>query len=199
MELISKKLLENLYKDERLSAYGISSKLNCSEGRINYWLKKYNIQKRSISEAVYQKYNPEGDPFDVKKVITLNEGILLGLGLGLYWGEGHKKSPNVVKLGNSDPAIINKFIEFLILIFNIKPNKLRFGLQIFSDMPRNKVLNFWMESLSRFNIRKDQFFKVTVTPARSIGTYREKSKYGVCAVYFCNVKLKRIIDSMLPT
>jgi len=34
----------------------------------------------------------------------------------------------------------------------------------------------WLKELRKFGINKSQFFKVTVTPSRSIGNYREKSK-----------------------
>jgi hypothetical protein len=65
-------------------------------------------------------------------------------------------------------------------------------------MSPNKTLNFWLNNLSKYDISKRQFFKITVTPSRSLGNYKEKSKYGVLTVHFCNTKLKKILDSMLP-
>lgn len=147
---------------------------------------------------MYQKYNPNGDPFKIKEARTLKDTKLLGLGLGLYWGEGNKKNKNSIRLGNTNPLIIKKFIEFLIDILGIHEHKLRFGLQIFSDMSAKDTLKFWLKELNEFGIIRNQFFKITVTPSRSIGNYREKSKYGVLTVHFCNTKLKNLIDSMLP-
>jgi len=55
-----------------------------------------------------------------------------------------------------------------------------------------------LKELDKFGINKNQFFKVITTPARSSGTYREKSKWGVLTVYFSNMKLKKLLDKMLP-
>ena len=197
MEL-SEDILHQFYVDKKYSVSEIADRFNCSENRINYWLGKFDIKKRSLSDAMYVKYNPKGDPFLLKEPKTLEEAKLLGLGLGLYWGEGNKRNKNSIRLGNTDPALIKKFINFLINIFGIRRDKLRFGLQIFNDMSNQKILNFWLKQLAEFDIKKEQFFKITVTPSRSIGSYREKSKFGVLTVHFANTKLKKIIDSMLP-
>lgn len=198
MQKISRQLLCGLYLLDKNSSSEISKILKCSEHKVNYWLTKYKIPKRSISEAIYQRCNPNGDPFKVKEIKTLAGAKLLGLGLGLYWGEGNKKNKNSIRLGNTNPLIIKKFIEFLVDIFGINKNKLRFGLQIFSDIPEKRALNFWLKELSEFGIIKNQFFKVTITPSRSLGNYREKSKWGVLTVHFSNIKLKNLLDNMLP-
>jgi hypothetical protein len=196
--LPSENRLKSLYIGRGKSAFEISREFGCSEHKVNYWLRKYNIPKRSIADAMYRKNNPDGDPFRLKKIKTLEDAKLCGLGLGLYWGEGNKKNKNSIRLGNTDPKLIKKFLDFLVKILGISKNKLKFGLQIFSDMPSNKTLNFWLNNLSKYGINKRQFFKTTVTPSRSLGNYREKSKYGVLTVHFCNTKLKKIIDNMLP-
>jgi len=126
--------LEKLYLKNKKSSKEISNIFKCSENKVNYWLNKYNIPKRSISEAVYLRLNPKGDPFKLKKLKTKEEALLFGLGIGLYWGEGTKRNEYAVRLGNTDPALIKKFIEFLENIYSIDRKKLRFGLQIFSDM-----------------------------------------------------------------
>ncbi len=194
----SKEILNEFYTERKKSVSEIGAVFKCSENRINYWLRKFNIQKRSLSDAMYLKNNPSGDPFLIKNPKTLEDAILMGLGLGLYWGEGNKKNKNSIRLGNTDPKLISKFIEFLTKIFGIRKTKLRFGLQIFNDMSPTDTLKFWLKELGEFDISKEQFFKITVTPARSLGNYREKSKFGVLTVHFANTKLKKIIDSMLP-
>ena len=195
---MNKERLTSLYVKKKMPSSEIARVFRCSENRINYWLKKHNIQKRSISEAVYLKNNPNGDPFKIKEINTIKDAKLFGLGLGLYWGEGNKKNKNSVRLGNTDPRIIKKFMEFLLIICNADKKKFRFGLQVFNDMSAEKTLKFWLKELDKYDINRNQFFKITITPARSIGNYKEKSKYGVLTVHFCNVKLKNLIDSMLP-
>jgi len=190
--------LRDLYIVKRHSAADIGRLLRCSEHKVNYWLLKYNITKRSISEAVYAKCNPHGDPFKIKAVKTLEDAKLLGLGLGLYWGEGNRKNKHSVRLGNTDPRLIGRFIQFLMEICGVRCGKFRFSLQIFGDMPKKKTLDFWIAELKDFRVTKEQFFKTTVTPYRGVGNYREKSKYGVLTVHVSNSKLKAAIDSMLP-
>ena len=190
--------IKKLYVSSRMSSAEIAKIFNCSERAVNYWLTRYEVKKRSISEAVYLKNNPNGDPFKIRTIKTVQDAKLLGLGLGLYWGEGNKKSKNSVRLGNTDPKLIKKFLEFLVRICGIEKKKLRFGLQVFSDMNTDQTLRFWLKELRGYGINRSQFFKVTVTPSRSLGTYKEKSKFGVMTVHFCNTKLKTLIDNMLP-
>lgn len=187
----SNKELERLYVEQKWSAAQIAAHFECSEGKINYWLHKYHIVKRSISEATYAKRNPDGDPFERKKIENIDQALIYGMGLGLYWGEGTKANKHSVRLGNTDPGIINTFITFLETIFLINRGKLKFGLQVFNDMSSEDALKFWMRKLK---VSKKQFQKVVVTPAQSIGNYRQKSKYGVLTVYFNNKKLRNAIN-----
>src|SRR3989344_8322513 len=128
---ISKNTVSDLYIEKKHSVSEIARIFKCSENKINYWIKKFKIQKRSLADAMYAKHNPQGDPFLVKAPETLEEAKLLGLGLGLYWGEGNKRNKNSIRLGNTDPRLVAKFIEFLVKIFEIHQHKIRFGLQIF--------------------------------------------------------------------
>ena len=121
--------------------------------------------------------------------------MLFGLGVGLYWGEGTKSNKHCVRLGNTDPRLIKAFIRFLIRIGGIKKDKLRFGLQVFSDMSPKQALEFWQREI---DMPRGQFFpKVVVTPARSLGTYRNKTKHGVLTIYYGNKKLRDILCQMI--
>ncbi len=194
--MIPKKKLEQLYSNEGKSMQEIADLLCCSVSGIQYWIKKYQIKTRSISDAVYLKNNPNGDPFLFKKPGSFEKAVLFGLGIGLYWGEGTKANKTSVRLGNTDPALIETFIVFLEKIFGLKRSQLKFGLQIFSDMSEAQGLDFWSKTLT---IEKSQFYKVTITPYRSLGTYRNKTKYGVVTVYFHNRKLRDILVKLLKT
>lgn len=188
--MLSKEKLNKLYLHKRRSSEEIAKIFKCSTHKINYWLEKYKIPKRSISEAIYIKHNPSGDPFKIKNPENPEQAFLFGLGLGLYWGEGTKSNKSSVRLGNTDPRLIKKFIEFLEKLYGIKRKKLRFGLQIFSDTSPKKALNFWQKTL---RAPPAQFQKVIVTPARSIGTYRYKTKHGVLTINYGNTKLRNIL------
>lgn len=192
--MIAKIKLEQLYLKKGKSMQEIATLFGCSVNKIQYWIVKHGIPTRSISDAVYLKNNPNGDPFLLKKPDSLEKAFLFGLGIGLYWGEGTKASKVSVRLGNTDPALLSAFVLFLEEVFSLKRSQLKFGLQIFSDMSAEDGLDFWSKTL---RIEKSQFYKTTITPYRSIGTYRQKTKYGVLTVYFHNRKLRDILVELL--
>ena len=193
---MNKQILEKYYLKQRKSVSDISKILNKSESGINYWIKKHGIPKRTISDAIYLKHNPKGDPFELREIKTLELAELKGFGLGLFWGEGNKKNKTSVRLGNTDHNLIKKFIEFLVKICKINKNDLRFSLQIFSDINPIEAKNFWKNNLK---IKERQFSKkITVSISKKAGNYKNKMKYGVLTVYYHNKKLRDIIVSMLP-
>ena len=182
--------LTDFYVNKKQSSAQIAKALNCSVNKINYWLSKYEIKKRTISDAIYDLKNPLGDPFTIKQPETLRENFLFGLGLGIYWGEGLKRGKGGVRLTNIDARMVRKFIEFLEIFCGVEKNRLRFSLQIFDDITQEKALNYWRKELG---IKKEQFYKTIVSKVRGEGTY----EYGVIIVYFNNVKLKRVILEMI--
>lgn len=187
--MINKKVLISLYLNKKLSSKEISKIVGCSESKINYWLKKYSIQKRTISESVYLKNNPK-EPFKSKNISSGKEWFLFGLGLGLYWGEGTKVDKYSVRIGNSDPDLLLCFREFLIKIYKIDQGKIRYGLQIFSDINPKEALYYWS---NKMNVSLDKFYKPTITISGKVGNYKNKNKYGVLTLYFNNSRLARII------
>lgn len=171
----------------------ISRQLDCSINKVTYWMDKYSIKRRSISDAIYLQHNPKGDPFKIKRITSLDEATLLGVGIGLYWGEGNKRNRHSVRLGNTDPGIVKEFIRFLTELCGVDKVKLKFGLQIFSDTNPDTAIDFWTSSLG---VKASQFTKVIITPSRGVGTYKNKCVNGVITVQFHNYKLRDIIVSL---
>lgn len=188
--MIAKEELEKLYIKEELSVKDISRQLGCSVHKVIYWMDRHGIKRRTISDAIYLKHNPDGDPFTVKPIRTKADAGLLGMGLGLYWGEGTKSNKHSVRLGNTDPALLRTFIRFLVDLFGVKKDDMRFGLQIFSDIDPDEALQYWVAEL---DVNPSQFGKIIVTISGSLGTYRKKSLYGVVTVHYHNKKLRDII------
>ena len=194
MVAFSKAKLIKLYTVDQRSAKEIGDLFRCSMHKVKYWLARYDIKKRTISEAIYAKSNPDGDPFLWREPTTLKAARLWGVGMGLYWGEGTKASTHAVRLGNTDPNLIRIFIKFLTVCCGIDGKKLRFGLQVFSDTNPTGVLAFWKKTLK---VSKDRFFKTTITQSGKIGTYRHKNTTGVLTIYFGNKKLRDLLNAKL--
>ena len=192
--MIQEKTLRNLYEKKKLSMKEISQVLKCSHTQVSYWMKYHKISRRTISDSIYLKNNPKGDPFLFREPKTVDEAILYGLGLGLYWGEGTKANNFSIRLGNTDPDLIWQFILFLKTFFSISKNDLRFGIQVFSDMEPEAVILFWCSAL---NVSKSQFMKTVVTKARNKGSYTRKIEHGVLTVYFHNTKARNVLISLI--
>lgn len=173
----------------------ISLALGCSEHKVVYWMDKYGIKRRSISDAIYLKNNPNGDPFTVKMPRTKEEWRLYGLGVGLYWGEGNKASKNQVRLGNTDPYLIRVFLKFLTRICGVNPDDLCFNIQIFNDLDPDVALSYWVNELG---MKPEQFYPPRVSPSQSTGTYKRRCLYGVLSVYYFNRNLQQWILKQLP-
>ncbi len=193
--MIKEHVLSSLYLSKRRSMSEIAKLLGKSERQVDYWMRKYGIEKRKISDAVYIKHNNKGDPFVIppfinKLNLTKTPSFQLGLFLGLYWGEGNKKNPYAIRLGNSDPKLILRFVDILTSIFKINVDKLKFGLQLFSDINKEEALIFWSKHLG---VSKGRFYKPIVTISGKVGNYKNKSKYGVVTVYFNNIKFRNFV------
>ena len=120
--------------------------------------------------------------------------FLFGLGLGLFWGEGTKRNLHAVRLCNSDPALIKRFLYFLTKIYKIDKRKLKFQLQTYDDLDVDELILFWTKYLS---VKSAQFSKTTILKRRGDGTYANKMNYGVVLVHFNNVKLRNLICSQI--
>jgi len=186
---LSKKTLNKIYLQGNSMAE-IANKYNCSINRIVYWMNKYNIKRRSNSDAAYIKQNPNGDPFKIKNNLNLKEQQLFGLGIGIYWGEGDKTNPHSSRVANTDPRLIKVFIRFLKKICQLENRKIRYSIVCFNDSNTDECKSYWAKQLG---ISTNKFGKIVQIPSQGKGTYKRKSKYGVCTVSATNVKLKKWI------
>ena len=183
---LAKKYLETLYKSGKSMAE-IAAKVGCSLHKVSYWFNQYEIPRRSRSEANYIKYNPNGDPFEIKNNLDKKDSFLKGLGMGIYWGEGSKTSSHSLRVSNTDVGIIKSFRRFLKDICGLRMDKATYSIICFNDTDPAVARNYWSEKLG---ILPAKFGKITVIPKQGKGTYKRKSRFGVCTVQVSNVKLR---------
>ena len=190
IKMFLKEKLERLYKNGS-SMMEIARGAGCSLSGVKYWMDKYNISRRSRSEATYVKRNPNGNPFKVKHKLNKTDILLKGLGLGIYWGEGDKSSNNTqVRMSNTDPYLIKKFKGFLAKIYGVREEKFKYSLVMFNDSNRVEVVKFWEDQLG---IKRNQLGKIIIIPPQGRGTYKKKNQFGVLTITVCNKKLKEKI------
>lgn len=180
--------LMQLYEVEKLSANDIALRKQCSVHKVNYWLEQHNIQKRTISDALYVKLNGDNKKYTILTTRSREQERLYGVGVGIFWGEGNKRCPNAIRVGNSDPVLIKTFMRFLVEICGVSFQALRFSLQLFTDIDEYEALAFWQKQLKI--TRKQIMPTVNRIKSGKIGTYKVKNQYGVMTVYFFDKKLR---------
>lgn len=184
MPFPDKNELSKLYSSG-LSMKDIAKQKQVSLHKIAYWMRKYNIESRSRSEATYLKRNPTGDPFKILTTACSEKAELLALGIALYLGEGSKKQQHGVRLANSDPRIIRIFLNFLKTVCGVNENKIKAWINIFDNEVYQESLDYWSKHT---NIPINNFYSPVIRK-RKIGTYKNKSKYGTITIVFDNKKL----------
>lgn len=188
------RVLEELYIVQKQSLSETSKALGVSVHKVTYWMARYQIPRRSQSDSVYLKHNPNGEPFKIKATYSLEEEKLKHLALGIYWGEGNKINHRAVRVTNSDPGVIKQFKKFLIEICQVKIDKIGYYLQTFKDNDINKAKHYWADSLG---ISPEKIH--TCKPVHSLGrgSYKKINEYGVMTIGFFNIHLKTWIMSQL--
>ncbi len=182
---LSKEALEELYNAQKLSMAEIGERLGCSQNKVAYWMERYGIPRRDISEAIYQWHNPNGDPFEIRDPQTDEERELFHLAIALYIGEG-KKHGHDVSLSNTDLRVIQIFLRFLREICRVEENKIWAWINIFDDAELEKAQAHWEEGTG---LSSSRFYKAVVRPRRG-GTYSNLSKYGTITVGVSNINLR---------
>jgi hypothetical protein len=189
----SKEILQKLYKDGK-SMTDIAAHLHCSIHKVVYWMEKYDIKRRSHSEATYLKENPNGDPFTINKKLTFEEKYLYGVAIGIYLGEGNKTINHSLRITNTNPLILKLFLQFLATVCHFDKNRISVSIVCFNDSDPEASRAYWSHQLK---ISPAKFGKITQIPPQGKGTYKRKSQYGVCTVQANNTKLTALLREQI--
>ncbi|AKM83518.1 hypothetical protein A2422_01450 [Candidatus Woesebacteria bacterium RIFOXYC1_FULL_31_51] len=177
---IPKSTLSDWLSDEDWS---IKIKNNLTEKHLKNY--KPNLIKAlkvmaKMKDDRYRKYRAEA-LIDYKKF--KNDPLFI-FGLGLYWGEGDKKSGNMVAVTNSDPNILSVIAKFYRKYLSLDESKLGIKLFIYKDINIDFAIDFWSKLLK---IPRNQFIKVQILESRAKLT-KTKLKYGICTLYCSNTE-----------
>lgn len=133
-------------------------------------------QKKEIKVAKIIDRNKHLSPLLKNRDIAL---IALSL---LYLGEGSKTKRGSLTFGNSDPFIIDMFLDLLRRCYEIDNSKFRCTVQCRADQDIKKLEKFWSKITK---IPPSQFYGTRIDK-RTIGKKTLKLEYkGVCRIdYF---------------
>lgn len=175
---ISKSTLSDWLKDYPLSKERIAELRDHNEQRIERYRQTMRKKRDTRLKNIYEA--------EKKIIFPLNKRDIFIFGLGLYWGEGAKRSNATVSISNTDPSVI-KFFIFWLKSLNIQSEKMKIHLQLYKDMDIEKEIKFWEEAT---HIPKKQFIKPYIKES-SIKAINHKGGFGhgTCNVRIGNVAL----------
>lgn len=158
-------------RSKLLKSYKENSRIGLVFANLERIKRKEERHKTFISDAKSEFMKLMKDP-------------LFLVGLSIYWGEGDKSNQGRVSVVNTDPELILTIKMFYERCLNISIEKLRVGLFVYRDLDVIFVKNYWSDKL---NIPTKQFIKTQILESRSKLT-KNKSKYGVCSLYFSSTE-----------
>ncbi len=182
-------------RKQEMSYSQIKSILGVAKGTLSAWLKDYPLSKERINQLSWknekriERYRETRRQTKEKrlkqfyleekhKIFPLTERDFFIAGLFLYWGEGAKTMSKEVSVSNTDPSMINFFIDWAVKHLKISKEKLCITLHLYNDMDIEKEIKFWSEKI---NIPKNQFSKpyIKQTSFSSIN-YKRGFGHGTC-------------------
>lgn len=179
---LSKSTLSNWLSDYPLSSERIKELRDRNPQRIENYINTMRKKREKRMDEVYQKAK--------NKLMSFNRREVFIAGLFLYWGEGAKTMNSTTSLSNTDPTMIKFFLRWLSL-FRIPIKKITLSLHLYSDMDKNKSINFWLKELK---LPKSSLRTVAIKKSKlSDLTYKRGFGHGTCHIRVYNRDLTEYI------
>jgi predicted transcriptional regulator len=121
-----------------------------------------------------------------EEISSLSQHELWFLGIALYWGEGGKTHHGMVRIANSDPAVIQIMMRFFREICNVPEAKFNGHVHTFSHLNAKKAEEYW-SNIS--GIPRQQFYKTYIKQSVASKNKRDTLPYGTFQIYVCDTKL----------
>ncbi|MFH1292457.1 MAG: hypothetical protein ABIH87_04670 [bacterium] len=192
-------------RGQGMSYSQIKNELNISKSTLSYWLRNFPLPKKRIQELRdrnegriekfrntmrLKKEKRLEQIYKIQKqnIFPLDHREMLVAGLFLYWGEGTKSHTTDISLSNTDPAMINFFIKWVVEYLKVPRAKLKVHLQLYEDMNINKEINFWSNITK---LSKKQFTKpyIKKTILKNIKHNRGGFGHGTCNIRINDTRL----------
>lgn len=152
---------------------------NCKKGMNVAWIINKKRREKYLKSIIERNKH-------LSKILKNKDASKVVLSI-LYLGEGAKK-PNRGSLcfGNSDPFIIDLFLNLIRKCYKVDENKFRCTVLCRADQNIKKLENFWAE-ITKISLH--QFYKTRIDP-RTIGKPSKKLDYkGVCRIDYFSADL----------
>jgi len=183
----------------------IYKEIGVGKGSVSLWVRDIELtgeQKQELSERGHKKEAIEkrrqarlsNEQARRQTIIDTAEqefeankqNTLYTTALALYWGEGGKTRRGIVRLSNSDPALIKVFIRFLREFCQVPKEKFRGHIHIHPHLDAAIAKEYWSGVSA---IPQGQFFKTYQKPNKASQNKRDTLPYGTFSVYVCDTEL----------
>ena len=195
--------------DEEWSYNAIRQKLGVSKSTLHQWLKHFPLSRERIYELRRANWTKNQAKIELRLITmaekkeqkkklayekytlrfaSLSHESLFAAGLMLYLAEGAKTDDYSISIANTNPRVIQFFIRWLGIFFDVPKEKFRAELHLYPTMDIPKEVLFWKTELG---FEDYQFYKTQVRKLqKSSFSYRESFRHGTCGLSFCSVEKK---------
>jgi hypothetical protein len=108
------------------------------------------------------------------------------IGIILYLGEGGKTKRGLVRLANSDPAVIQIMMKFFRNVCEVSEDRFRGHIHTFTHADVEKTEKYWSKITG---IPRNQFYKTYIKPSAASLQKRNTLPFGTFDIYVCDTKL----------
>lgn len=118
-------------------------------------------------------------------ITKITQDDLKLLGTALYWAEGGKTG-NIVRLSNSDPAMVRVMMRFFRQICLVNESKFRVQIHTHSHLNTKNAEGYWSGVTG---IPLAQFYKTYAKPSIASLHKKDSLPYGTVEIYVCDTQL----------
>ena len=185
-----------ILRKEGKSIKEITKLLKVSKSSVSVWVRDIALSKEQLDSLYGRRGAPNGAKVIKEKYTQIRRGYqkdgvemaaqitqpLFVAGCMLYWAEG-TKSRNSLQFVNSDPVMIQMFMQFLRIYFQVPNEKITISLRYYTNDIANfeQIKAFWLNKtdLPEAQIRD---CRADVQPKSSQKKKKNKLPYGVCRI-----------------
>ena len=148
---------------------------------------KLNRERSEVLEGLYHQAREEAQ----QEFENLKYHPLFIAAIMIYWGEGDRAGKEKVRVGNTDPQMLELFVSFLTDICCVPKDRLNAQVLVYDDLDEKECLHHWS---NKIGISEGNFYKSSSLPSK----HEEKRvEHGVCVVGCNSTYLKRKFDVWL--
>ncbi|NOY35358.1 MAG: hypothetical protein GXP44_00270 [bacterium] len=147
-------------------------------------LRKINLTRKRKLEVLYKEMRMEAQ----REFVLFKKSFLFATAIALYWGEGdNSRSTGIVRISNTDFAVIKIFSDFLVKFCDVDKKKIRIWLLLYPNLDEQECKQKWIK---KTKIPAENFYKTQVIK----GKHKTKRlPYGVGNIIISNKCLKEKI------